>query len=311
MTRDDAGEHRPDARPSNQRPDDAFRFEDLPPISFVEIDRYCTHCGYNLRTQAVRREPLTEVLLTRCPECGRYQPATDLTTASRVWLRRLSPLLLLGWVGLVLSAAFGISVGAGALSYATLDELTTWERITVSTTQPVPPPPQLPVTTQSSAGLVEIQRMLTNVTTTFQQQLVVRSRDNYPDYNLFMLLVTLTSFALSFVGAVMVLVVFHFWSRRICLLLVVLGPLAVAAVVTLIWREEAHDLLTWGLPYIAYHAGVQIIGGAVGILLGRMVARGLVRTFVPPAWRGPLAYLWLIEGKTPPDTADATLCAAR
>jgi hypothetical protein len=97
--------------------DGALRFEDLAPVAFVEIDRYCEACGYNLRTQAVRRDPRTQVLLTRCPECGRHHPAADGTTAARAWVRRFSPLLLCGWVLLVLGGVVGVFSAACGISY--------------------------------------------------------------------------------------------------------------------------------------------------------------------------------------------------
>lgn len=47
-------------------------FEDWPEISRVETDRFCFRCGYNLHQQSVRRDPRTEVLVSRCPECGTF-----------------------------------------------------------------------------------------------------------------------------------------------------------------------------------------------------------------------------------------------
>lgn len=276
--------------------DETFRFEDLAPVAFVEIDRYCEVCGYNLRTQAIRRDPRTRVLLTRCPECGRYHAATEATTAARVWVRRLSPLLLLAWVMLILSGAVGVFCAAGGISYGTLDELTTRRRAaraSQSATQPAGP---LVVTTGGRTS---------RITSASRWTYALQVRPEYPDYSLFMGLVTAGSFGVTLVAALIILVVFHHWRRWICVLVVLAGPLAAAVVVSMVWREEARHLFSWGIGYIGYHMIVQMVGGLTGVVFGRSLARGLVRAFVPPTWRAPLAYLWLVDGRTPPSSASA------
>jgi hypothetical protein len=287
--------------------DPTFRFENLAPVAYVEIDRYCAGCGYNLRTQAIRREPRTQVLLTRCPECGRYQPASEATTAARLWLRRLAPLFLLGWVAVVLGSAFGLSCVLAAISYGTLEELTTWRRTAAPVTQPATLP-GLPLLTTQPGGpvTVTVAGRTGQITYTGRANYVRQVRGDDPLDALFIAFVMAASFAVAFVGALILLVVFHHWRRWIYVLVVLAGPPAVAVIVALIWRDEAPHLFSWGLVYIGYHALVQLVGGLTGVAFGRPTARGLVRAFVPPSWRGPLAYLWLVDGRKPPGTADAT-----
>jgi len=76
-------------------------FEQAAVIAYVETDCFCEGCGYSLRGQAVRREATTQLLLCRCPECGRFQPAAELSSAGRLWLARLSMVLLVVWVVIV------------------------------------------------------------------------------------------------------------------------------------------------------------------------------------------------------------------
>ena len=38
----------------------------------------------------------------------------------------------------------------------------------------------------------------------------------------------------------------------------------------------------------------------VGLMIGRPLARLMVRAFVPPRLRVPLSFLWLCDGKEPP-----------
>ena len=65
-------------------------FERLPVIAHIETDRFCQRCSYNMRTQAVRRDPRTELLLARCPECGRFDSVRDHVTATKAWVQRLA-----------------------------------------------------------------------------------------------------------------------------------------------------------------------------------------------------------------------------
>ena len=287
-------------------PDRTFRFENLDPIAYVETDRYCAGCGYNLRTQAIRREPRTRVLLARCPECGCYQPAGDATTAARLWLRRLAPLLLLGWIAVVLGGVIGLFSALGGISYGTLDELTTWRRTAAPSTQPATLP-GLPLLTTQPGGpvTVTVGGRISRITYTGQGKYVRQVRADDPLDALFMSLIIAASFAVAFVAALAMLVIFHHWSRWVYVLIVLTGPLAVAVVVAMIWRDEAPHLFSWGLGYIGYHVLAQVVGGLTGVAFGRPTARGLVRAFVPPSWRAPLAYLWLVDGRKPPGTADA------
>ena len=291
------------AEPSTDR---TFRFEDLDPIAYVETDRYCAGCGYNLRTQAIRREPRTRVLLARCPECGCYQPAGDATTAARLWLRRLAPLFLLGWVAVVLGSAFGLLCALGGISYGTLEELTTWRRPAAPVTQPATLPGLSWVTTQPGGPVtLTISGGTRSITLPSQSKYVRQVRADDPLDALFVTLVIAASFAVAFVAALATLVVFHHWSRWVYVLAILAGPLAVAVIVAMVWRDEAPHLFSWGLGYIGYHVLAQVVGGLTGVAFGRPTARGLVRAFVPPSWRAPLAYLWLVDGKKPPGTADA------
>jgi hypothetical protein len=72
-------------------------FDQEPVLAYVEVDRFCTHCGYNLHGRPVRRESNTQLLLANCPECGRLTEANQSTIAAFPWLRRLTTAVLLLW----------------------------------------------------------------------------------------------------------------------------------------------------------------------------------------------------------------------
>ncbi len=293
-----------DSEQAPAQPETRFRFEDLPQVAVVEVDRYCEACGYNLHTQAVRRDPRTDVLLTRCPECGRYHAAADGATASRAWFRRLSSLALLLWVACVLAAAAGTVAAAFGIGFGTLDELTTWERLGAPTVSPIPIAaiPNIPGLTITSTTTAPGQ------TTTIYK--VGRPRNlivnpDFDDYELFMAAVSCASVGLAFVAALLLVVLCYHWKRRVYVVIAISGPILVAVLVTATWCYEAPHLLWWALGYITYHLALQALGGLAGVLFGRALTRGFVRAFIPPAWRSPLSYLWLIDGHEPlPATSD-------
>jgi hypothetical protein len=103
----------------------------------------------------------------------------------------------------------------------------------------------------------------------------------------------------------------------------------IAGALLLHWRPRWRDVLvvlTAAVPaaiivgiillFLSDHAGrqmalnvtgvnllIQLAAGFTGALVARPLARGLVRMFVPPRWRGPMAILWLVDGKQPPFAA--------
>ncbi len=90
-------------------------FESLPRLSSAEVDYFCERCGYNLHGQAVRRDPDTQVMLMRCPECGTFHPAIGASSAARLWVARWARAMLIVWVfvayggiGIVITSHCGI-----------------------------------------------------------------------------------------------------------------------------------------------------------------------------------------------------------
>lgn len=257
-----------------------FRFEGLPAVACVEVDRFCEGCGYNLRTQAVRSEPRTRILVVRCPECGRYHSATDSTSAGRPWLRRLGLLLLFCWGAVIVYGLAMVLIGQGAVVYHTLYALTTHRQIETVKSFP-----------DGSMSIRIANAALEPVT-------------DGGRYALTVLAAAAASFGLGFVAASIVVVVFHHWSRRSYLWLALTGPTLVAGVVFVAWWYEARHLFTWGLPHVVGQALVQSLGGIAGIFLGRPLVRLIVRALFPPGLRSPLAFLWLTDGLGPPKMVD-------
>ena len=84
-------------------------------LTVADPDRLCVDCGYPMRGQPVRVEPMTRIALCRCPECGRYMPGDGALAASDLVVRRLAGPLLTLWLlvlfGLAVAAAIALWIG--------------------------------------------------------------------------------------------------------------------------------------------------------------------------------------------------------
>jgi hypothetical protein len=245
-------------------------------VACVETDRFCDRCGYSLRTQAVRRDPRTEVLLCRCPECGRFHPAAEAATVGRVWLQRLATVLLACWIMFIASTAVTILVSQGAITCFTLDELT---------------------------RTVPARMLLSGRSVNYTHMLVPRTE--YRELGLLYTVSGSTSLGLGLVASFAAVIVLPHWRRRAytAVAVAVAWPIAVALVVVYIWRQMAPHLTAWGASYIWGHTPICVLGGVVGVMIGRPLARAVVRACLPPRVRPVLSFLWLADGMEPPSGA--------
>ena len=248
------------------------------PIACIELDRFCEECGYNLRTLPVYREVRTGIPIVRCPECGQYQSANDTATALRPWAHRLTSLLIGVWVLTMISAFVWVGVGEAAISYATLDEMT------------------------NRAG-TQIQRIGGMTIRTGRGTGPLEVWTDMPDHDLFITLVLVGSVAMAFLVGLLAAVLCPHWRRIAGVGLMLAMPLVAGGIIAMAWHNEAPHLFGWGMSYITAHAGVQVFGGLLGIILGRPVTRLIVRIFLPPSVRPRLAYLWLADGMALPKSA--------
>jgi len=247
------------------------------PIACVEIDRYCTGCGYNLRTLPVYRDIRTQIPIVRCTECGRYEPANEGSTVSRPWLGRMIAVLLAGWIVTILASIFWLGVAEGAICYATLDELTIYGGSTTSRVG------NTIVRTWARTGPLEVN-------TEFEM------------YRSFMAFVLGSSMATAFLAGAFIVVVCPHWRKLACAVPITIMPLVACGIVAIGWHYDVPHLFEWAMPYIVAHAGAQLLGGFLGIFFGRAATRLIVRIFLPPSVRPRLAYLWLVDGKPLPPT---------
>jgi hypothetical protein len=246
------------------------------PVACIELDRFCEHCGYNLRTLPVYRETRTGIPVVRCTECGRFQSANDTSTALRPWLHRATSVLLITWMLAIVAGFFFLGLAEGATSYATLDELTI-------------------------RGGSESRRVGTTTIYTWTGNYgPLEVKADFPEYKLFVTLILTGSFMIAFSCGLFAVVVLPHWRRVAYVGLMLAMPIVVGCLVAIAWAHDAPHLFDWGLPYVGAHTGLQLLGGVVGVIFGRPLARLAVHIFLPPSVRPRLAYLWLADGKAFP-----------
>ncbi len=260
-------------------------------IAYVEVDRYCPKCAYNLRTQPVRRDGPTQLLVARCPECGAFDAVAGAMTATKPWLSRLATLGLLMWILAVLGAIFGLSLAQGAVNFGTIAGFTTWQQI------------QGPIVTTGSFR------------STYQRVLKPDYRGR--NYDFIITMAVFGSFVLAFLLVAMLVVVCHHWHRAVFACFAVVHTFVVSAFVWEIWQQDMPGLMDWAKEYIVGFALVRLIGALLAVWAGRPFARLTVRILLPPRIRSVLAFLWLADGLEPPrkttptDGADAPAVGAK
>ncbi len=256
-----------------------------PIVAYVEVDRYCPKCAYNLRTQPVRRDGPTELLVARCPECGSFDAVANARTATKPWLSRLAMLGLLIWVLILLSSIFGLSLGQGAVTLATIEGFTTWQLVQV-------PSPMAGGTRPSHERVIKADYLTRK-------------------YKRIIGLAGFGSFALAFLLVAMLVVACHHWPRAVFACFAVIQTFVVSAFVWEIWKYDQPSLFGWAQKYIIGFAIVRLIGALLAVWAGRPLARLTIRIFLPPRIRSTLAFLWLADGLEPPrkKTPTAEACA--
>jgi hypothetical protein len=272
----------------------------LPPLKTTErhirlaTDTFCVECGYNLHSQEVTRDERLGIFVCRCPECGRYHPAGTGVTATKPWLSRLAAALLAFWVLIVLFAIFWIVMGMGAVQVGYVETFTyrrqeTTDGRTVEWAQ-------LP----NGAGWGAVLAGTTQPAPQYRQ-LRVLHRQNQNDWRpgkWDFLPFPIGAAALGFVTGMLMVVFLWHWKRRRYILAMFL-PFAVAGVVSVIFSQddEYERIYRWVYEVVFGYAALEFSFMGLGILLGRPIARGVLRMFIPPKPRQHFAFLWGIDNK--------------
>jgi len=285
-------------------------FEQARQVGTVELDRYCAACGYNLRQQAIRRDAATKLLMCKCPECGAFEPANTLTTATRGWFRGLIVLAWLAWLVLWLNLIGWSVFGVTALAVVSGDVRRNWadiEDVDQST-----------LVENDALRDYRRQNRQNNAAGnaaaahSYYNQNVWELRPMRGDDAAIIAIFLALAAAIGGVMTTITAVAIPHWPRWGYVLFACAWPLVGVLIFhALVWRElygwriVTVDLMQWHLQCAIAIEATALLAGLLAVWLGRPVTRGIVRLIVPPNRRGAFAYLWLADGKTPPKTVRA------
>jgi hypothetical protein len=266
----------------------AIETEVGPVVGKVQTDTFCPGCGYNLHTQAVLRDERLGILICRCPECGRFAAAGQTTTAARVWLNRLAGALLAGWICFVLLLFALCALFLGMLAYGHTMEMTEFHQVTA------PPAKNQAVALSPAPAVPRVYRYEYRI-----RQFAADDVDGRRQMITNQVILGCLAGALGMLTGVLFAALL--WHVNGAARLLAFLPVAVGCgLVAFGWNN---DLMTapirdWGLRQIGFYFLLESVAVGIGLLIGRPIARGLVRLLVPPKPRQHLAFLWIIDGKT-------------
>lgn len=262
-------------------------FDEAPQIGVVELDRYCTGCGYNLRQQIVRREPVTRLLLCRCPECGAFEPANQATTAAQRWFAQL---ILLFWVAWI-ACWIGLVAGAIGIAVELSNETTQLTTESYKLDEPVFLDPR---PGEKHSRTINYEYRMQAMDLELGSRLAIIAAGTF-----------LVGAGLIGLSTVMI----PHWKRRSYIRLAVAWPVVALVIMFITIASDNYtleaatqSLKLWLFLSAIILAHLAVFGGLAAVWLGRPTARWLVRMMIPPRRRGPFAFLWLADGKDPPST---------
>ncbi|MCZ6868801.1 MAG: hypothetical protein O7G84_04795 [Gammaproteobacteria bacterium] len=309
-------------------------------VSVIVGDRLCVQCGYNLTGQNIYREPHYDLLIARCPECGSVASVLEYPVLGRWanrWAAVIAALwvlvLLVIWLG-TSGAVFGLSMATGAQGarneFRTYIEDTykQWEAQQAGATAPNTAPGAVNTTFATAGGTV----ITLPPGTPPQVTAFINRSSRYAKFTTWWSLqdkATLVqgaggvravidprAFLMWVPLSIVAFVLGCFWGiallrrRRLGLLIWVGVIMATAGVYALIptlmwlWEEPSYP---WSAaerivapPLLVLSLAYAAIPLSIGVLVGRPLARQLIRTLLPPKLRSSLSLLWTADGYDPP-----------
>ncbi len=312
---DEAAPTRESARPTGER------------VSMLSGDRPCARCGFNLTGQHVIREPHYGMLVVVCPECGAPAALQEYPLLGR-WAARWGALLAAAWVTLVLlmlAVSVGVSFGFGVLATeASGMKLAQYiaerhhEWMATDAATRTPP--------ASAATTAYITSMLQQPASPYngidagwwaaQDPGVMLAASGgwwgAFDWNVLYSWIG-ASVPLLGAGIAWAVALSHVRRSRLWLVIVAVMTLT-GGLAVLVWSAESASSRWPGAwltgidlarriyfaPIIAMTLVAEVVPFFVGLMIGRPLARLMVRAFVPPRLRVPLSFLWLCDGKELP-----------
>ena len=284
---------------------------DVPTGHEIRTDRPCARCGFNLFGQTIVREAHYGLIAARCPECGQLAAMQEYPALGKWadrWAKLLGALWILVLVG-AMAAQFGPTLGfmIAAMENVLEDagsEITSryvaWEQ-----QQQAGPPAQANPNMFYGSWYTITEDWWETERPRYRQE----TRRVQPFNRL-----TIT---LYIVLAIISFTYGTFWStvtlgaRRWGAFVLPLFPVGMAAAFAwsislpepnmpgcLSGREAAGELFR--VPIFAGALASIVLALIPGVLLGRKLARLMVRLTLPPRMRSALAILWIRDGLPAP-----------
>jgi hypothetical protein len=238
-------------------------------VGRVETDMFCSNCGYNLHSLAVILDHRLGIPTVRCAECGKFHAAGLATGSGRLWLSRLARILILLWVLFLLTAVVGWGLAMFSLDIISVDAFSRYQVLD----------PEM----GGRWGIVESSPS---------------SFGGPTNYFLARGFILACSIAAGFgLGALASVFIAHI--RRPWLLFLSVVPLAVGGFVAYMYEFGGMHYLdrTFPLRAVGIQVTAQLVGLSVGVPLGRMAARVLLRVLLPRKILQHVSYLWQVDGR--------------
>jgi hypothetical protein len=248
----------------------------------LETDFFCHQCGYNLHGQIVTRDERLDIMICRCPECGRFHPAAFGVSATRPWLARLGVSIIISWTLTAIAIFLASGFFTGLFSYIHLDYYST-RNYPQSAYVSYRDVPRIVKPTPSPASY-EYERFDTP----------------------WKVLGSLSIANAVLLGSFCAISMWHVRKERLYFALA--WPI-LAALVTygLWWANENIDLIvSWSIVRLTLYTVINITAMAVGLKVGRPIARFLLRVLVSPKLRQHVHFLWVCDGLQPPGISGVT-----
>jgi hypothetical protein len=284
---------------------------EIPTGHQIRTDRPCARCGFNLFGQTIVREPHYGMIAARCPECGQVAALQEYPALGKWadrWAKLLAALWILALVG-AMAAQFGPTLGltVAAMENAFEDagsEITSryvaWEQ-----QQQTGPPSQASQNMFYGSWYTITEAWWETERPRYLQE----TRRTHP-FNRLTITLYVALAIISFTAGA-------FWAtvtlgaRRWGAFVLPLFPVGLAAAFAwsislpepnmpgyLTGREAAGDLFR--TPIFLGAVASVVLALIPGVLLGRKLARLMVRLTLPPRMRTALAILWTRDGLPAP-----------
>lgn len=235
-------------------------FQTLPATGTIQFDRFCDHCGYNLRGQPTRRELRTRLILLACPECGMFHPANETTPMARLWTR-LRQIITVAWVAFWIAVWFIASLMYFIPTLILADEARRWAN---------------GYSGWNSARSIEYILMF-GVSLGF----------------------VVAAGALFVMLAVIAFPHWHRLAF-VVLSCVWVAPAMALVMLIQASMSYVSESIAVRCGIVLATAAVAIAAGLVATLVARPIARLVIALLLPVAWRAHVAHLWIVDGLTPP-----------